>query len=48
MLFYYINCLFQIEHMIAFIDQEANEKVDEINAKVGVIPCCKLHFVCLN
>lgn len=27
--------LFQIKHMMAFIDQEANEKAEEIDAKVS-------------
>jgi hypothetical protein len=26
--------MFQIKHMMAFIEQEANEKVEEIDAKV--------------
>ena len=28
---------FQIQHMMAFIDQEANEKAEEIDAKVCFI-----------
>jgi len=32
----------QIKHMMAFIDQEANEKVEEIDSKV-----CVLSFFCL-
>ena len=29
-----IKFLFQIKHMVAFIEQEANEKAEEIDAKV--------------
>ncbi len=30
----FIRVDFQIQHMMAFIDQEANEKAEEIDAKV--------------
>ena len=31
----YVTVCFQIHHMMAFIDQEANEKAEEIDAKVS-------------
>lgn len=34
--------LFQIKHMVAFIEQEAKEKADEILAKVRADSRCKL------
>ena len=33
MYIYFLICLFQIQHMMAFIEQEANEKAEEIDAR---------------
>lgn len=40
LLFYYFLSLVQIKHMMAFIEQEANEKAEEIDAKVKMEVHC--------
>lgn len=35
----------QIKHMMAFIEQEANEKAEEIDAKVGNCNLCYLLYI---
>jgi len=38
---YLFSLLLQIKHMMAFIEQEANEKAEEIDAKVKVEVQCQ-------
>lgn len=39
--YFLFSVLLQIKHMMAFIEQEANEKAEEIDAKVKVEVQCQ-------